>query len=90
VLRALRTADPRDRGDDVSVIGLHPQSCASCRRPWCATTEAVERWRSCPFCGAASVQAGSPSRVCNGCGETLREATPDGRCEYCAAEEMAA
>jgi hypothetical protein len=28
--------------------------------------------------------------VCRGCRETLREATPDGRCEYCAAEEKAA
>lgn len=72
------------------MITLHPQSCGSCKRPWCATRAAVKRHKRCPYCGAASVQTGDPSPVCHGCRETLREATPDGLCEYCAAEEKAA
>ncbi len=67
---------------------MHPQSCASCGRPWCSTAEAGRRYRSCPFCGAASIQTGSPSRVCNGCGAVLREVPPDGFCRWC--EELAA
>jgi hypothetical protein len=73
----------------VSVIDMHPQSCRSCRRPWCATPEAVERWRACPFCGAAGVHTGSPSLVCLGCREALREAAPDWLCGFCV-EELAA
>jgi hypothetical protein len=74
---------------EVSVIDLRPQSCGSCRRPWCATPEAVERRRLCPFCGAESIKTGSPSPVCTGCDETLREAAPDWLCGSCAEEKAA-
>jgi hypothetical protein len=70
------------------VIDLHPQSCASCRRTWCATDEAVRRYRSCAFCGAASIHTGDPSPVCHACGEALREPAPGGLCGFC--EELAA
>jgi hypothetical protein len=66
---------------------LYPESCASCRRPWCSTLEGVRRHRWCPFCGAESIQTGSPS-PCRACGETLREAVPGGLCGFC--EELAA